>query len=58
MGHTTSKLWGETALSKLLPPFSTIWNLNITGKLQNSNTQTENTLHLGTNLNQIYQLNI
>lgn len=37
---TAGKLRGKAALSQLLPALSTIWNLNIAGKLQNRNTQT------------------
>lgn len=38
---TVGKLWWKAALSELLPALSTIGNLNVTGKFQNSNTQTK-----------------
>lgn len=38
---TVGKLCGETASPELLPPLATIWNLDITGKLQYGNPQTK-----------------
>lgn len=38
---TAGELRWEAALSELLPAVPTIWNFNVTGKFQNSNTQTK-----------------
>lgn len=38
---TAGQLWWEAALSELLPALSTVGNLNVTSKFQNSNTQTK-----------------
>lgn len=38
---TAGQLWRKAALSEQLPALPTIGNLNVTGKFQNSNTQTK-----------------